>query len=106
MTCGAVLRQPVPYLLSKIRNRRTEKRPIEVAKVICLMAEAEPLTRDQFVSLLMVGDARSNGYAPYIPIADETLLIRLGYVEKVQGHLTMTAPGRVRIASVETFPNR
>ena len=65
------------------------------------MAATEPLTRDQFISLLMVGDARPDSYAPYIPIADETLLVRLGYVERLEGRLTLTAPGRARITSVE-----
>ena len=69
------------------------------------MAEPEVLTRDQFISLLMIGDARSGGPAPIIPIDDEILFIKLGYVVDLQGRLRMTTPGRMRIASVEAKPH-
>ena len=65
---------------------------------------SEPLTRDQFISLLMVGDVAPNGLAPIIPIDHETLLIRLGYVVNLQGRLRMTTPGRLRLASIEAPP--
>ena len=65
------------------------------------MADPEFLTRDQFISLLMVGDARPHGHPPIIPIDHETLLVRLGYVVRLQGRLRMTTPGRIRIASIE-----
>ena len=68
------------------------------------MTEVALLTRDQFISLLMVGDARPNGPAPIIPIDHETLLIRLGFVVNLQGLLRMTTPGRLRIASIEAMP--
>ena len=55
------------------------------------------LTPDQMISLLMVGDLRPNGFSPFIPIDDERLLIRLGYVENLQGRLSVTPPGRARI---------
>jgi hypothetical protein len=60
--------------------------------------------RDQFISLLMVGDAGPNGHAPIIPIDHETLFIRLGYVVNLQGRLRMTTPGRRRIESIEATP--
>lgn len=57
----------------------------------------EVLTRDQFISLLMVGDMGPGSFSPFIPIDDERLLISLGYVEKQRGRLSMTAPGRARM---------
>lgn len=66
------------------------------------MVESEVLTLDQFVSLLMVGDEGPNDPAPIIPIDHETLLIRLGYVVKLQGRLRVTTSGSMRIASIET----
>jgi hypothetical protein len=65
---------------------------------------AEALTRDQLISLLMIGDNKSNGFSPYVPIDDERLLIRLGYIESQHGRLRVTPPGRVRIASIEANP--
>jgi len=64
----------------------------------------EFLTRDQFISLLMVGDVTPSGLAPIIPIDHETLLIRLGYVVNLQGRLRITTPGRLRLASIENIP--
>lgn len=49
----------------------------------------------------MIGDLQPNGFAPFIPIGDETLLVRLGYIENTQGRLRVTPPGRERIAAVE-----
>ena len=68
------------------------------------MAESEILTLDQLVSLLMVGDERQSDPEPIIPIDHETLLIRIGYVVKLQGRLRVTTSGRMRIASIETVP--
>ena len=64
----------------------------------------EFLTRDQFISLLMVGDVTPAGLAPIIPIDHETLLIRLGYVVNLQGRLRITTHGRQRLASIEAIP--
>lgn len=64
----------------------------------------EFLTRDQFISLLMVADAGPNSHAPIIPIDHETPLVGLGYVANLQGKLRMTTPGRERIASIEAAP--
>ena len=64
----------------------------------------EFLTRDQFISLLMVGDVTPSGLAPIIPIDHETLLVRLGYVVNLQGRLRITTHGRQRLASIEAIP--
>jgi hypothetical protein len=64
----------------------------------------EFLTRDQFISLLMVGDVTPGGLAPIIPIDHETLLVRLGYVVNSQGRLRITTHGRLRLASIENVP--
>ena len=64
----------------------------------------EFLTRDQFISLLMVGDVTPNGLAPIIPIDHETLLVRLGYVVNLEGRLRITTHGRQRLASIEAIP--
>jgi hypothetical protein len=64
----------------------------------------EFLTRDQFISLLMVGDVTPSGLAPIIPIDHETLLVRLGYVVNLQGRLRITTHGRLRLASIEAAP--
>jgi hypothetical protein len=64
----------------------------------------EFLTRDQFISLLMVGDVTPAGLAPIIPIDHETLLVRLGYVVNLQGRLRITTYGRQRLASIEATP--
>jgi hypothetical protein len=69
-----------------------------------MLPDADALTRDQFISLLMIGDMTPNGFQPFIPIDDERLLIRLGYVESRFGQLSVTPPGRVRIASTEANP--
>jgi hypothetical protein len=58
----------------------------------------EALTHDQFISLLMIGDMGPRDFSPYLPIDDERLLIRLGYAEIHYGRLSVTPPGRVRIA--------
>jgi hypothetical protein len=65
---------------------------------------AEALTSDQFISLLMIGDMKPRDFSPFIPIGDEMLLIKLGYIEKLRGRLSMTLPGRVRIARIEANP--
>jgi hypothetical protein len=64
----------------------------------------EFLTRDQFISLLMVGDVTPTGLAPIIPIDHETLLVRLGYVVNLQGRLRITTHGRLRLKSIEAIP--
>jgi hypothetical protein len=69
-----------------------------------MLPNADALTRDQVISLLMIGDMTPNGFSPFIPLDDERLLIRLGYVESRFGRLSVTPPGRVRIASIKANP--
>ena len=80
--------------------------PASEAHNVRTMAYDAPefLTRDQFISLLMVGDVTPTGLAPIIPIDHETLLIRLGYVVNLQGRLRITTHGRLRLASIEAIP--
>ena len=65
------------------------------------MEEPEVLTRDEFISLLVVGDAKPNGPAPIISTDHEKLLARLGYVVNLQRRLRMTTQGRMRIRRIE-----
>ena len=64
------------------------------------MAESDFLTRDQFISLLLVADAQPIP-APIIPIDHEIRLIELGYIVNLQGLLRITTNGRIRTASIE-----
>ena len=58
------------------------------------------LTRDEFASLLAVGNTPPNGSVPSIPPAHRVRLIGLGYMVDLAGRLRMTTPGRHRIAAV------
>ena len=55
------------------------------------------LTREEFVSLLAVGNAPVHGSAPLIPSAHSARLVELGYMVDLAGRLRMTTPGRLRI---------
>jgi hypothetical protein len=57
----------------------------------------EKLTREEFASLLTVGDAHIRSSAPEIPDEHSARLIALGYMAYLSGRLRMTTPGRVRI---------
>jgi hypothetical protein len=57
----------------------------------------EKLTREEFASLLTVGNATVRSSAPEIPDEHSARLIALGYMVHLQGRLRMTTPGRVRI---------
>jgi hypothetical protein len=59
--------------------------------------EATKLTREEFASLLMVGNATVRSSAPAIPAEHSARLIALGYMVDLAGRLRMTTPGRVRI---------
>jgi hypothetical protein len=59
--------------------------------------EATMLTREEFASLLTVGNAAVNSSAPTIPAAHSARLIALGYIVDLEGRLRMTTPGRMRI---------
>lgn len=55
------------------------------------------LTREEFASLLTVGNAGINSSAPAILAAHSARLIALGYMVDLEGRLRMTTPGRIRI---------
>ncbi len=57
----------------------------------------EKLTREEFASLLTVGNAHVRSSAPAIPDEHSARLIELGYMVYLAGRLRMTTPGRVRI---------
>ena len=56
------------------------------------------LTREEFASLLIVGNASAAVDPPAaIPAEHRTKLIALGYMVDLDGRLRMTTPGRQRI---------
>jgi hypothetical protein len=59
--------------------------------------ELELLTREEFASLLTVGNTPVNGPAPVIPAAHNAKLVAMGYMVDLAGRLRMTTPGRIRI---------
>jgi hypothetical protein len=59
--------------------------------------EATKLTREEFASLLTVGNAHVRSSAPAIPAEHSARLIALGYMVYLAGRLRMTTPGRIRI---------
>lgn len=73
------------------------------APTVLRMEEPEFLTRDQFIALLIVGEARPNSPAPIIPADHEIFLSGLGYVVNLNGRLRLTTPGRMRLVSVEKY---
>jgi hypothetical protein len=66
-----------------------------------LMAtKQKPLTSEEFVSLLLVGNTCAVLEAPaLIPAEHSARLIGLGYMVDLSGRLRMTTPGRQRIAT-------
>ncbi len=70
-----------------------------------MVSESKKLTREEFVSLLTVGNTCAVLQAPaVIPAAHSARLIALGYMTDLAGRLRMTTPGRSRIAA--GFENR
>lgn len=57
----------------------------------------EKLTREEFASLLTVGNAFVRSSPPAIPAEHSARLIALGYMVHVEGRLRITTPGRIRI---------
>jgi hypothetical protein len=55
------------------------------------------LTREEFASLMAVGNTPVDGSSPAIPDAHRARLIALGYMADIQGRLRMTTQGRFRI---------
>jgi hypothetical protein len=64
---------------------------------IRLMTQDESLTREEFASLLTVGNAAVNSSAPAIPAAHSARLIAMGYMAELKGRLRVTTTGRYRI---------
>jgi hypothetical protein len=67
-------------------------------------AKSEKLTREEFASLLKVGDTTVLDPPAVIPAEHSARLIGLGYMVDLAGRLRMTTPGRRRIAA--GFENR
>ena len=65
-----------------------------------MTAEAKMLTREEFSSLLLVGNTSAVSDPPaIIPAKHSGRLIALGYMADIAGRLRMTTPGRSRIAA-------
>jgi hypothetical protein len=64
-------------------------------------SKLQTLTREEFASLLSVG----NMCAASIPFEHELRLIMLGYITDLDGRLCVTTSGKARIAAAE-FENR
>jgi ribosomal protein S27AE len=64
-----------------------------------MVPQPEMLTREEFASLLAVGETPVNGPPPEIPAEHSERLIAQGYVVHLSGRLRMTSPGRRRIDS-------
>jgi hypothetical protein len=63
------------------------------------MVKAKLLTREEFASLLTVGNTCAVLEPPaVIPAEHSARLIELGYMADLAGRLRMTTPGRQRIA--------
>ena len=60
-------------------------------------AKLKLLTREEFASLLMVGNTSAVDPPAAIPAEHRAKLIALGYLVDLDGRLRMTTPGRQRI---------
>jgi hypothetical protein len=71
-----------------------------------MASESEPLTPEEFASLLKVGNTCAVLEPPaIIPAKHRARLIALGYMVHLSGRLRMTSTGRSRIAAeFETRP--
>jgi hypothetical protein len=63
---------------------------------------SEMLTREEFASLLKVGDTTVLDPPAVIPAEHRVRLIGLGYMADIAGRLRMTTPGRTRIRKQAT----
>jgi hypothetical protein len=62
------------------------------------MAASKRLTREEFASLVLVGNRSAVTDRPaVIPVEHSAKLIALGYMADLAGRLRMTTPGRQRI---------
>jgi len=65
-----------------------------------MASESKKLTREEFASLLTVGNTCAVVEPPaVIPAEHSTRLIALGYMAELSGRLRMTTSGRLRIAA-------
>jgi hypothetical protein len=65
-----------------------------------MVPKSKKLTREEFASLLTVGNTSAVLEPPaVIPAAHSARLIALGYMADLSGRLRMTTPGRARIAA-------
>jgi hypothetical protein len=65
-----------------------------------MVAESKTLTREEFASLLKVGNTSAVNDPPAnIPFEHEVRLIMRGYMADLSGRLRMTTPVRSRIAA-------
>jgi hypothetical protein len=65
-----------------------------------MVPKSKMLTREEFVSLLTVGNTSAVSDPPaVIPAEHSARLIALGYMADLAGRLRMTTPGRARIAA-------
>jgi hypothetical protein len=65
-----------------------------------MAAESKMLTREEFASLLIVGNTSTVVDPPAaIPTEHSAKLIALGYMADLSGRLRMTTPGRQRLAA-------
>ena len=61
--------------------------------------KSKMLTREEFASLLTVGNTTLLEPPAVIPTEHSARLIELGYMADLAGRLRMTSPGRARIAA-------
>jgi hypothetical protein len=72
------------------------------AHTLMMASKSKKLTREEFASLLKVGNTRAVLEPPaVIPSEHSSRLIGLGYMVDLAGRLRMTATGRYRIAAAE-----
>jgi hypothetical protein len=70
-----------------------------------MSSKSKTLTREEFASLLTVGNTSVNQPPTIIPAEHGARLIGLGYMADLAGRLRMTTPGRRRIAAgLENIP--
>ena len=62
-----------------------------------MASEAQMLTKEEFASLLVVGNAPINRSSPAIPSEHSSRLIGFGYMVDIAGRLRMTTQCRIRI---------
>src|SRR5258706_16404593 len=98
---GRQLRRPLFVALSKIDHATIAER----GHIRLMVPKSKMLTREEFVSLLTVGNTSAVSDPPaVIPAEHRSRLIALGYMADLSGRLRMTTPGRARIAAATRAP--